>query len=507
MSSPRSPRSPTNDEQQQPQMTLEEFLMSKFNALERRFDLQMPPLLNDIKMHANGNFEKIFQRLDEIESKMDNRFAELERRIDSGHSPTSLVVPTKRLVGQNAAKGVIAFCNIFATGHVNPTLPLVRLLCSAGFKVMYFTGPNQRAAVEREGAIYHNYGSDSFTASSSNPSRSFPHQLLPAAAEIMPRLLAKFVDLDVEMVLYDSACPYGYCAAKALGLPSVCSVSSFAVRFEDYFSWEKLHEIQSDPVVTNAVDVLKTVYAVEPLEPEHTFVHYTDLNLVYTSRQLNPPLASLSSQAPPESFHFVGPTAVVDMGSPSATQTPAELKDKEILETIAEKKVAGNRIVYISFGTVDGSLAPLQEAIAGACAVPDVFVVASYGKLGGTIKASSFFSVPSNALLCEYVPQTSVLIESSLFITHGGMNSVHEALLTGTPMVVVPLTGDQVSALYYSRRVQYVDQRINRARETSAEPILKIPDFWCPLSHPARSLRSLRSLHSLHSCQPPAYER
>jgi hypothetical protein len=231
-------------------MTLEEFLMTKFNALERRFDLQMPPLLNDIKvacfvsfcssfmlksisqMHANSNFERLFQRLNEIESKIDRRFADLESRIRGQSGSNSLGPPIKTPNVSNDRKGVIAFCNIFAAGHVKPTLPLVRLLCQAGFQVAYFTGPKQREAVEKHGATYYNYGSDSFTASSSNPSRSFAHQLLPAAAEIMPALLAKFVELNVEMVMFDSACPYGYCAAKTLALPSVCSVSSFAVRFE-----------------------------------------------------------------------------------------------------------------------------------------------------------------------------------------------------------------------------------------------------------------------------------
>jgi UDP:flavonoid glycosyltransferase YjiC (YdhE family) len=191
-------------------------------------------------------------------------------------------------------------------------------------------------------------------------------------------------------------------------------------------------------VVVEAVSLLKTVYHVAPLEPQHTFFHYADLNLVYTSRELNPPLTNLSEQAPEESFHFVGPTADVQVGSPSAgKQTPEEEKAREILEAIAEQKVSGKRIVYISFGTVDGGIAPMQDAIAGACAVPDVFVVASYGKFGsnsickpgGSLQATDFFNVPPNALMCEYVPQTSVLIESSLFITHGGMNSVHEVLI------------------------------------------------------------------------------
>merc|ERR1712217_745689 len=41
------------------------------------------------------------------------------------------------------------------------------------------------------------------------------------------------------------------------------------------------------------------------------------------------------------------------------------------------------------------------------------------------------------------VPQLGVLRRSSVFLTHGGANSVHEGLKYAVPMVVVPCFGDQ----------------------------------------------------------------
>jgi MGT family glycosyltransferase len=41
------------------------------------------------------------------------------------------------------------------------------------------------------------------------------------------------------------------------------------------------------------------------------------------------------------------------------------------------------------------------------------------------------------------VPQLEVLSRASLFVTHGGMNSVNEALSAGVPMLVVPQGADQ----------------------------------------------------------------
>ncbi len=42
-------------------------------------------------------------------------------------------------------------------------------------------------------------------------------------------------------------------------------------------------------------------------------------------------------------------------------------------------------------------------------------------------------------------PQLAVLKQADVFVTHGGMNSVSEALVHGVPMVVVPFISDQLT--------------------------------------------------------------
>ena len=52
-------------------------------------------------------------------------------------------------------------------------------------------------------------------------------------------------------------------------------------------------------------------------------------------------------------------------------------------------------------------------------------------------------NIPSNIHIYDFVPQLEVLKMTDVFVTHGGMNSVSEALSLGTPMVVIPLVSDQ----------------------------------------------------------------
>ena len=65
--------------------------------------------------------------------------------------------------------------------------------------------------------------------------------------------------------------------------------------------------------------------------------------------------------------------------------------------------------------------------------------------IGNKTEISDLGNIPKNFIVKNYVPQTELLKYTKLFITHGGMNSTHEGIYNGVPLVVIPQSADQPS--------------------------------------------------------------
>lgn len=100
------------------------------------------------------------------------------------------------------------------------------------------------------------------------------------------------------------------------------------------------------------------------------------------------------------------------------------------------------RIVYCSFGTLYADFGKKKDILhffkvllKTAIEFPETtFVInlsESFVKLLDT--------APANVHFFEGVPQLTVLARSSLFITHGGLNSIQESIALGVPMLVLPV--------------------------------------------------------------------
>jgi UDP:flavonoid glycosyltransferase YjiC (YdhE family) len=85
------------------------------------------------------------------------------------------------------------FYGVKGAGHVNPTLPLVRGLLARGHEVVYTLTLEWRERLEAMGCVFRNTAADEaapFTTADFNPGKPFLRQLLPAAAAVLPHLVA-----------------------------------------------------------------------------------------------------------------------------------------------------------------------------------------------------------------------------------------------------------------------------------------------------------------------------
>jgi len=83
----------------------------------------------------------------------------------------------------------------------------------------------------------------------------------------------------------------------------------------------------------------------------------------------------------------------------------------------------------------------LQAVISVMAQRPDWQVVMTLSEQAST---QDFHSVPANALLVSYAPQTQILRRASLAITHAGLNTVKDCIFLSVPMLAFPLRGDQM---------------------------------------------------------------
>ena len=141
-----------------------------------------------------------------------------------------------------------------------------------------------------------------------------------------------------------------------------------------------------------------------------------ECNLVYTLRSFQP----YADDFLEEKFHFIGPSVY-------------DRKEEDF-------PILPKPVICISLGTILKGAEKFFCACMNAFQNENVTVVMSVGK---NFNIAKLGKLPENFIVKNHIPQVSVLKQASLFITHGGMNSVSEAMVSGVPMLVIPFVSDQ----------------------------------------------------------------
>lgn len=331
-------------------------------------------------------------------------------------------------------------------GHVNPTLSILKKLAFNN-KVVYLNSPCFNDVVKETGVevinnrymnlVYKFFDSNELTRKRILSESEFldaTNQFYDKSDYLFILLdqVAKLIErINPDLIIHDSCAHVVKYICKTISIPRISIQTLFAINREmllkDTFFMEKLygvHVASTSKELIEKVDIIakrcekRTGFYYDYFD---TFLCEAGLNLVLTSADFQPYIELLRNN-----YKFIG-------------NDISYRKEKESMMSVSEK--CGKRVL-ISLGSVLSGLSCYQELyyrIMDKLKDIDAIFILVVGEMQEINKAN----VPPNFKIVNYVPQLRTLESVDLFITHGGFNSVSEAILNEVPMIVWPQIDDQ----------------------------------------------------------------
>lgn len=315
------------------------------------------------------------------------------------------------------SKKKILMVNLPFSGHTNPTLGLAKVIINLGHEVTYVQAPDWKSKVEKTGAHFIPYD-------------NYPDTLSPSQKEMKSWGAAyntvKRIGRDYDCLIYEMLFLPGKSLADELGIPAFRLFSTFSLNEHvlNYFGqtggWymtcifrypalcrliskklQKKFHLRYDSIAKEMVD------------------NAPPLNFTYTIKEFQ----IFSDEFDPVHYKYIG----------------AALDDR-IADTTFQFPELRFPLIYISLGTLLNTSTSFFKKCIQAFKDKPITVIISIGTI---VKAEKLGSIPDNISIYPFVPQLEILKRTSVFITHGGMNSVNESIYYGVPMLAIPVGNDQ----------------------------------------------------------------
>lgn len=319
--------------------------------------------------------------------------------------------------------------NIPASGHINPMLGVISALVARGARVVCCNTEEYRGKLEAAGAEFIPYPdlpemTDLLTHQHEGDLALNVIGLLKIGQKLLPMVREAIRTVRPDAVLYDSLAGWARWGAELEGVRGAGIVSTFVI---DASVMPPLPPVAMMKTMAQFarrtpayLRVRRDLVALGVKNPPYlqTLMHTSPAcNIVFTSKEFQPGGEKLGSR-----FHFVGVSL-------------AERADKLDFELDPERP-----LIYVSLGTVNNQNMAFYQTCFEAFKGMNAQVVLSVGR---QTNLKDLGTPPANVIVRPFVAQLEVLKHASVFVTHGGLNSVHEGLVYGVPMVVIPQQSEQ----------------------------------------------------------------
>ena len=328
-------------------------------------------------------------------------------------------------------------------GHLNPMTTLARHLQARNHEVVFLysteanglpsvPGPEKDHISENRTAQSKRQGEEAL--------QSGVGQVLAQTETILKSLPEIVRTNGVDALLLDTVQFYVELGPMQLGLPYIQVSNGLHFDYSGYtplcvYGWP--HETTSAALARNREGVAKWADLLQSVNGG-VRAHAQSIGLKIDWNDLSSTLSPWASvsQTPnafdfegshwPPQFHHTGPFH--------------DGKGREKVEFPWER-ITGEPLIYASMGTIlNGRVDVFHTIVAALAKNKNLQLVLS---IGDQLDPRQIGPIPSNAIIVKRVPQLELLKQTSVCITHCGLNTVLESLAQGVPQLGIPVTYDQ----------------------------------------------------------------